>query len=91
MPKDDSENAPSLVENITKFFEDCFAMLDVNVYATHRVGNKRLEGTFCRAIVCRILGECKRAIILDSSRVTCVFQGYKFLYKKGSNTKRART
>ena len=62
-------NALCIVENITKFFEDRFATGDGTVYATHRVGKKRLEGTFCRAIVCRILGECKRAIVLDSSRV----------------------
>ena len=28
-----------------------------------------LEGKFCRAMVCTILDECNRAIILDISRV----------------------
>ena len=51
-------NALSLIENITKFFDDQFAMRDVTIYATHWV-----------AIVCIILDEHKRAIILDSSRV----------------------
>ena len=36
MHEDDSENALSLIENITKFFEDRFAMRDVIVYAAHR-------------------------------------------------------
>ena len=62
-------NAHSLVKNITKFFEDRFSTQDVTIYAVHRDGKKRLEGTFCRAIVCTILDGCKRAIILDSSRV----------------------
>ena len=40
MADDESKNALSLRENITKFFEDCFAMWDVIVYAAHRVGKK---------------------------------------------------
>lgn len=75
MQEDESENALSLSENITKFFEDHFAMHDVVVYAAHRVGKKRLEGVSSRAIVCTILDERKRTIILDSSRV----------YLKGTN------
>mgnify|MGYP006970565824 FL=1 len=47
MPENESENALSLVENITKFFEDHFAMRDVTEYATHRVGKKRSDGAFC--------------------------------------------
>ena len=63
------ENALSLGENITKFFEDHFAMRDVIVYAAHRVGKKQLEGKTSRAIVCTILNERRRAMILDSSKV----------------------
>ena len=66
MLEDESENALSLVENITKFFEDHFAMRDVTEYATHSVGKKRSDGAFCWVIVCTILDECKRAIILYS-------------------------
>ena len=74
--EDESENALSLSQKITKFFEEHFAMSDVAVYAAHRVGKKRLEGATCRAIVCRILDERKRAMILDSSRV--YLKGSKF-------------
>ena len=56
-------------ENITKFFEEHFAMRDVIVYAAHRVGKKQLEGKSYRAIVCTTLDERKRAMILDSSKV----------------------
>ena len=34
------EDALSLVENIRIFFEDCFAMQDVTVYAARKVGKK---------------------------------------------------
>ena len=37
--------------------------------AAHRVGKKQLEGKSSRAIVCTILDERKRAMILDSSKV----------------------
>ena len=50
MPEDESENALSLVENITKFFEDRFAMRDVTEYATHRVGKKRSEEHFAELL-----------------------------------------
>ena len=40
MVDDESENALSFGENITKFFEDCFAMWDVIVYVARRVGKK---------------------------------------------------
>ena len=69
MQENETENALSLGENITKFFEDHFAMRDVIVYAAHRVGKKQLEGKSSRAIVCTILDERKRAMILDSSKV----------------------
>ena len=69
MQENEIENALSLGQNITKFFEDHFAMRDVIVYATHRVGKKQLEGKTSRAIVCTILDERRRAMILDSSKV----------------------
>ena len=40
MQENETKNALSLKENITKFFEDHFAMRDVIVYAAHRVGKK---------------------------------------------------
>ena len=46
-------------KNITKFFDDQFAMRDVTIYAAHRVGKKRLEGTFFRLIVCAIIDKRK--------------------------------
>ena len=69
MQENETENLLSLAENITKFFEDHFAMRDVIVYAAHRVGKKRQEGKSSRATVCTILDERKRAIILDNSKV----------------------
>ena len=44
-------------------------MRDVIVCAAHRVGKKQLEGKSSLAIVCTILDERKRAIILDSNKV----------------------
>ena len=62
-------------KNITKFFEDYIAMRDVMVYVAHRVGQKRLKGKSCPAIVCIILDDSKRVIVLDNKRV----------YLKGTN------
>ena len=44
MLEDESENALSLVENITKLFEVCFDMWDI-IYAAHRgsILNSRVE------------------------------------------------
>ena len=62
-----------------------FAMRVVIVYAAHRVGKKRSKGTFCRAIVCTILDECKKATTLDSNRV--YLKGTSFLITEDRNPK----
>ena len=62
-------------KKITKFFEDYIAMRDVMVYGAHRVGQKRLKGESCPAIVCIILDDSKRVIVLDNKKV----------YLKGTN------
>ena len=69
MQENETKNALILVENITKFFNGHFAMRHVIVYAAHRVGKKQLEGMSSLVIVCTVLDERKRAIILDNSKV----------------------
>ena len=64
-----------LTSNITEFFEDCFVRHDVMLYRAYRVGQKRLKGESCPAIVCIILDDSKRVIVLDNKRV----------YLKGTN------
>ena len=49
-----SNNALSLAGNITKLFEDCFAMCDVMIYGAHHVGWKRPKVEPCQAIVCSL-------------------------------------
>ena len=36
-----SNNALSLAGNITKLFEDCFAMCDIIIYRANRIGQKQ--------------------------------------------------
>ena len=44
-------------------------LCEMLLYMPHRVGKKQLEGKSSRAIVCTILDERRRAMILDSSKV----------------------
>ena len=76
MQEETSENARSLARNITKFFEDHFAMCDVLVCWAHRVGQNMPEGRSPRAIVSTSWDDRKGGIILDSSKV----------YLKGTNS-----
>ena len=56
-----SRNALFLTSNITEFFEDCFVGHDVMLYRAYRVGQKRLGGRLCQAIVC-IISYCMREL-----------------------------
>mgnify|MGYP007117656267 CR=1 FL=1 len=60
---------------IAEFFEDHSIAHDVMVYGAYRVGQKRLKGESCPAIVCIILDDSKRVIVLDNKKV----------YLKGTN------
>ncbi|MCO5581281.1 hypothetical protein L7F22_035160 [Adiantum nelumboides] len=63
------ETPPSLAIAIEGFFNTHFGMSGVTVYGAHRVGKQGVSRSGERSIVCTMVDETKRKIILDNSWV----------------------
>ncbi|MCO5590579.1 hypothetical protein L7F22_044550 [Adiantum nelumboides] len=63
------ETPPSLANAIEEFFNTHFGMSRVTVYGAHRVGKQGASRLGQRPIVCTMVDETKRKIILDNSWV----------------------
>lgn len=69
MPEKEQETPMSLAGTVEEFLATHFNMTNINVYGAHRVGKPGAPRTRARGIVCTMLDEQKRSIILDNSRV----------------------
>lgn len=65
--EESSETPPSLAISIEEFFKTHFGMSGITVYGAHRVGKQGAPRTGERPVVCTMVDELKRKIILDNS------------------------
>ena len=65
MHEPDGESTLSLNVAVTNFLADHLGMQDAGVYGAHRVGKKRPDAS--RGVVCTMLDERKRIIILENA------------------------
>ena len=68
IPETDQETTPSLATELKDFFHTYFGMSGIKVYGAHRVGKSGASRSTHRAIVCSMVDDSKRNIILENSR-----------------------
>ena len=67
--EESSESPTTLATSIEEFFNKHFSMSGIMVYGAHRVGKQGVARSGERPIVCTMIDETKRKIILDSSAI----------------------